>query len=277
MKILFATTEAVPFCKTGGLGDVCGSLPLELAKLGHEPVVILPAFRQALQSRPADRADRRHVRSADRPQDGRRHVPAQHAAGRARCRSTWSSRRSTTIGPSSTARAATTTKTTASGSCSSAGPCSKRSSCSTSARSWSTATTGSRPDPGLSEDRTVAACRRTIRSPALLTIHNIAYQGNFWHWDMELTGLDWKYFNWRQMEFFGNLNFLKTGLVFADAISTVSPRYAAGDSVAAAGLRAGRRAAASARRPVRHHQRRRLRRVESGDRSAYLARPQLRR
>ncbi len=48
MKILFATTEAVPFCKTGGLGDVCGSLPLELANLGHQPVVVMPAFRQAL-------------------------------------------------------------------------------------------------------------------------------------------------------------------------------------------------------------------------------------
>jgi starch synthase len=43
---------------------------------------------------------------------------------------------------------------------------------------------------------------------------------------MELTGIDWKYFNWRQMEFFGNLSFLKTGLAFADTISTVSPRYA---------------------------------------------------
>ena len=50
MKILFATTEAVPFCKTGGLGDVCGSLPLELANLGHEPVIVMPAFRQALNS-----------------------------------------------------------------------------------------------------------------------------------------------------------------------------------------------------------------------------------
>ena len=50
MKILFATTEAVPFCKTGGLGDVCGSLPIELANLGHEPVVVMPAFRQALNS-----------------------------------------------------------------------------------------------------------------------------------------------------------------------------------------------------------------------------------
>jgi starch synthase len=61
---------------------------------------------------------------------------------------------------------------------------------------------------------------------SMLTIHNIAYQGNFWHWDMELTGIDWKYFNWRQMEFFGNLSFLKSGIAFADTITTVSPRYA---------------------------------------------------
>lgn len=61
---------------------------------------------------------------------------------------------------------------------------------------------------------------------SVLTIHNMAYQGNFWHWDMLLTGLDWKYFNMHQMEFYGHLNFLKTGIVFADAVSTVSPRYA---------------------------------------------------
>jgi starch synthase len=60
----------------------------------------------------------------------------------------------------------------------------------------------------------------------LFAIHNMGYQGQFWHWDMLLTGLDWKYFNWRQMEYYGKLNLLKTGLVFADAISTVSPRYA---------------------------------------------------
>ncbi len=60
----------------------------------------------------------------------------------------------------------------------------------------------------------------------LFTIHNLAYQGTFWHWDMLLTGLDWKYFNWQQMEFYGNLNLMKTGLVFADAINTVSQRYA---------------------------------------------------
>jgi starch synthase len=64
------------------------------------------------------------------------------------------------------------------------------------------------------------------RTVSLLTVHNLAYQGTFWHWDMLLTGLDWKYFNWQQMEFFGQLNLMKTGLVFADAINTVSPRYA---------------------------------------------------
>ena len=93
----------------------------------------------------------------------------------------------------------------------------------------------------------------------LLTIHNLAYQGQFWHWDMLLTGLDWKYFNWHQMEFFGKLNLLKTGLVFADAINTVSPRYAEEIQTLAAGLRAGRSAAAAARRALGHSQRRRLR------------------
>ena len=43
---------------------------------------------------------------------------------------------------------------------------------------------------------------------------------------MELTGLGWEYFNWRQLEFFGQLNLMKSALVFADMLSTVSPRYA---------------------------------------------------
>src|SRR5205807_1056424 len=60
----------------------------------------------------------------------------------------------------------------------------------------------------------------------LLTIHNLAYQGVFWHLDMPLTGLPWKLFNYEQLEFYGRLNFLKGGIVFADAITTVSPMYA---------------------------------------------------
>ncbi|HLG29215.1 MAG TPA: glycogen synthase GlgA [Candidatus Brocadiales bacterium] len=67
-------------------------------------------------------------------------------------------------------------------------------------------------------------CFKKVRS--VFTIHNLGYQGLFWHWDMKLTGLDWSLFNWKQLEFFGYLNFLKGGIVFSDVISTVSKKYA---------------------------------------------------
>jgi len=60
----------------------------------------------------------------------------------------------------------------------------------------------------------------------VMTIHNIAYQGIFLHGDMNLTGLDWSFFNWKQLEFYGKLNFLKGGIVFSDLITTVSKTYA---------------------------------------------------
>jgi starch synthase len=44
---------------------------------------------------------------------------------------------------------------------------------------------------------------------------------------MALTGFPQRLFNYRQLEFYGHLTFLKAGCVFADALSTVSPRYAA--------------------------------------------------
>ena len=46
MKILYATSEAVPFCKTGGLADVAGSLPPALAAEGAEVAVILPLYQK---------------------------------------------------------------------------------------------------------------------------------------------------------------------------------------------------------------------------------------
>ena len=64
------------------------------------------------------------------------------------------------------------------------------------------------------------------RIKTLFTIHNIAYQGNFWSLDMTLAGLDWRLFNYHQLEFHNHLSFLKGGIVFSDFVSTVSSTYA---------------------------------------------------
>ena len=225
MNILFATAEAVPYCKTGGLGDVCGSLPRELAKQGHQPTVILPAFRQVLDSKVEieptgvtfqvpigqKRVEGQFLRSRlpdsdvpvylvdqpdyfDRPQlygedgDGYRDNCERFTFF---CRAVLEAVVSLDLGTDLLH-----------------------------CHDWCT---------GL-----IPAYLKTLycdRAPfdqiaSLYTIHNLAYQGNFWHWDMVLTGIDWKHFNWRQMEFYGNLSFMKTGISFADAVSTVSPTYA---------------------------------------------------
>ena len=59
-----------------------------------------------------------------------------------------------------------------------------------------------------------------------LTIHNLAYQGLFPAAKYALTNLPWDYFNPSGAEFYGQLNCLKTGIVYADMLTTVSPRYA---------------------------------------------------
>jgi len=57
LKIVFAAAEVVPFEKTGGLADVAGALPKALEKLGHEIIVVMPRYydidRAALEKLPA--------------------------------------------------------------------------------------------------------------------------------------------------------------------------------------------------------------------------------
>ncbi|MDP2929748.1 MAG: glycogen synthase GlgA [Candidatus Omnitrophota bacterium] len=60
----------------------------------------------------------------------------------------------------------------------------------------------------------------------LYTIHNMAYQGLFPTEEFPKTGLDWVLFNINYFEFYGKVNLMKAGLVYSDAISTVSPTYA---------------------------------------------------
>lgn len=61
----------------------------------------------------------------------------------------------------------------------------------------------------------------------LYTIHNLKYQGVFPKDVMsDVLGLDWKYFNNGDLEFYDAVNFMKGGLIYADYISTVSKTYA---------------------------------------------------
>src|SRR3954465_7021861 len=49
LSVLFATSECAPLAKTGGLGDVCASLPPALRALGVDVRVLLPGYREGLR------------------------------------------------------------------------------------------------------------------------------------------------------------------------------------------------------------------------------------
>ena len=49
-NIIFVTSESAPYSKTGGLGDVCGSLPIALAARGHRVMVVSPRYQNGTSS-----------------------------------------------------------------------------------------------------------------------------------------------------------------------------------------------------------------------------------
>ena len=60
----------------------------------------------------------------------------------------------------------------------------------------------------------------------LYTIHNLAYQGVFPQEKLPLTNIGWEHFHMEELEFYGKINLMKGGIVFADSINTVSQTYA---------------------------------------------------
>jgi starch synthase len=225
VNVIFASSEVTPLSKTGGLADVSGALPGALAKLGHQVTVVTPAYRQAKQSGvPIETLDiQLEIPIGSKVVTGkllRCQLPGSGASvilveqddyfdrdqlyqedGQDYkdncerfvfyCRALMELIRLLEL-PIDVIHC----------------------------NDWQTGLL-----PALLRIEYEHA-RGYDEIVTVMTIHNMAYQGQFWHWDMLLTGLDWKYFNWRQMEFWGNLNLLKTGLTFADAVTAVSPRYA---------------------------------------------------
>jgi len=64
------------------------------------------------------------------------------------------------------------------------------------------------------------------RMAAVFTIHNLLYQGNFPRESLRLLNVGGEYFHPGALEFYGQLSFVKAGLLYADVINTVSKRYA---------------------------------------------------
>ncbi len=75
--------------------------------------------------------------------------------------------------------------------------------------------------------RTYADLReRFAGTPTVLSVHNAGYQGHFPPSVLGECGIPPEVFNWRMAEWYGKVNYLKTGLAFADVVVTVSPGHA---------------------------------------------------
>lgn len=229
MRVILASSEAVPFSKTGGLADVSTALSKALAAVGHDVWLVIPHYRRLQAERGVDPSSLESL-------DCRLEIPiASHLAEGTVFRTELPDSNATVLlidQPIYFDR----------GNLYQENGKDYKDNCERYVF-FSRAVLEAARQLNLRPDVIHANDWQTGLIPALVnienrnsdgfdsagvvyTIHNISFQGQFWHWDMELTGLDWKYFNWRQMEFFGHLNLLKTGIVFADMITTVSPTYA---------------------------------------------------
>ena len=242
MKVLLAASEVVGFAKTGGLADVAGSLPRALADLGHDCAVFLPLYRCARAAQPTPEpldhvfsvlvgprqftarlwrstlpGSKVPVYLVEQPELFDRDDPHQ---GRGLYQFT---------GPDGQKADYSDTCTRFIFFCRAvleAFPLVSFWPDVLHANDWQTGLMPVLLREFYRKQGGFSLRERYGQIRTLFTIHNIAYQGAFWHWDMMLTGLDWKLFNSRQLEFYGKLNFLKAGIVFADLLSTVSPTYA---------------------------------------------------
>ena len=236
LRVLVAASEVVGFAKTGGLADVAGSLPRALARRGHQVAVVMPLYNETRESGlpiektgitiPVPMGDRvlacRLFRSklpnSDVPVFLIEHIPYFQRDDKKAGRGLYTQR-------------------TADGN---------------QADYWdngerfvflSRAIMETAPHVGFTPDVIHANDWQTGLVPAylsevyrgrgglqhtrsILTIHNIAYQGNYPPDLMNFTGLPQRLYTNGQLEFYSQLSFLKGGIVFADAVNTVSPTYA---------------------------------------------------
>ena len=219
MKILHAGSELTPFARTGGLGDVIEALPAALAALGHDASVAIPCYRGL----------REHPELKPKDTGVRIQIPLGHRTLEAEI---WEGKASTGVQVFLVRRDEFFDRSGIYGA---------------EGREY-----GDNAERYIFFSKCVVEIARRISPPldlihvhdwqaalvpvlvkerrlpfrTVLTIHNLAYQGSFWGLDFAFTNLPGQYFGASGVEFYGNLNLLKGGIVFADAVTTVSETYA---------------------------------------------------
>lgn len=207
MNIVFVAGEVFPFAKTGGLADVCGTLPVALEALGHDVSIVMPHYRcvghqESFNARADVAVIGKNVkvyfinnkRFFDRPylygEDMRDYPDSAERFGFF-CQETMKLLKD--IGrPVDILHC----------------------------HDWQSGLV-----PVLLREN-YAGDPFFANTKAVFTIHNLAYQGVFPREEFLKLGVNEDLFNDRQMEFFGSLNLLKSGIVFSHYVTTVSPQYA---------------------------------------------------
>jgi len=223
MHIVFAVSECAPWATTGGLGDVVGALPKALAKLGHRVSVFLPYYRQVAKAVPDAPvvlpsvtipfpSYSRFVRVLDGGLvDGVQNyfVDCPELFDRESFYGTPSGEYS-----DNAERFGLLSRTVIEAS-----------------------KILGVPDVFHVHDWQTAILAVLLRStyyfdpmlrhvPVVLTIHDVAYQGWFAPQTIEKLLLPWDIFTLDKLEHHNTLDFLKGGIVYADAVTTVSRKYA---------------------------------------------------
>ncbi|MBN2198690.1 MAG: glycogen synthase GlgA [Candidatus Aminicenantes bacterium] len=224
MKIAFIASEAVPFSKTGGLADVAGALPRALASRGAEVRVFLPFYRV---TREADRTLSLSKTAGAAETDWR--------GGRVRFGLRVSHQRGYSVhfieqddyfdreGLYGTSAGDYPDNGERFGFfCLAALEAMRKDSF--------------RPDIVHTHDWQSALSLAYLRNrfsedaffkgtSSVFTIHNLAYQGLFPREILSAVGLPDNLFHHEEMEFYGRVSFLKAGILYASAVTTVSPTY----------------------------------------------------
>lgn len=217
MRIAHLASEVMPFSKTGGLADVAGALPPALAALGHEVTVVAPGHRPTLKD--------------TLPGEPRGEVSALGLSARLNvlmhrgvrvvlldCPTLYVRPALYSLPdgdfPDNSVRFAFFARAALAALAKLGGVEVVH------AHDWQAALAPLL----LRHDGQVRFGLQGAKS--VLTIHNLAYQGVFPPWVLEACGLPRELFTMDLLEFYGQVSFLKGGLVSADALTTVSPTYA---------------------------------------------------